>query len=88
MFLGVAQRLRLVVGPTDYLPHRSIRLHPRSLLEATIPKGQNAPAATPPPGVPPLYQLGLRISSSNTIAYEQIGFGQKAAAVTGFGYLG
>jgi hypothetical protein len=52
MWLGVAQRLRLVVGPTDYLPHRSIRLHPRSLLEATIPKSLNAPTATPPRGHP------------------------------------
>ena len=84
MFLGVAQRLRLVVGPTDYLPHRSIRLHPRSLLETSTPKGQNAPAATPPPGVPPLYQLGLRISSGNTISDERIRIGRKAAAVTDF----
>ena len=79
MLLGVAQRLRPVVGSTDYLLHRSIRLHPRSLLETSTPKGQNAPAGTPPPGVPPLYQLGLRISSSYINTDEQIRFQRYAA---------
>jgi hypothetical protein len=74
MLLGVAQRLRSVVGLTDYLLHKSIRLHPRSLLETTIPKSKNGSAANLAPGAPPLCQVGLRISSCDTITDERIRF--------------
>jgi hypothetical protein len=52
MLLGVAQRLCSVVGLAGYLLHGSIWLHPRSLLETTIPKSKNGSVYTPPRGCP------------------------------------
>jgi len=43
------------------------------------PKSLNAPVETLPGGVPPLCQLGLRISFSNTITVEQIRIGRDLA---------
>ena len=77
MLLGVAQRLRPIVGSTDYLLHRSIRLYPRSLLETTIPKSKNGSAATPLRGYPRFVSWDSVYPPVILLLTNELGLGKK-----------